>query len=90
MSGFCTLAYTTGFRPWEQAGRPAEEEFSGLLDRELSQRPAPLHATPTSPSYGATSQRCGAMTSAAPRTSSSTSAAFTTCPAWHGEAFDAG
>ena len=41
MSGFYALAYAIGFRPWEQAGRQAAEEFSGLLDREISQRPAP-------------------------------------------------
>jgi SAM-dependent methyltransferase len=41
MSRFYTLAYAIGFRPWEQAGRQAAEEFSSLLDREASQRPAP-------------------------------------------------
>ena len=41
MSGFYTLAYAIGFRPWEQAGRQAAAEFSRLLDREASQRPAP-------------------------------------------------
>jgi len=41
MSGFYTLAYAIGFRPWEQAGRRGAEEFSRLLDRELTQRPAP-------------------------------------------------
>jgi SAM-dependent methyltransferase len=40
MSGFYTLAYAIGFRPWERAGRQAAEEFSSLLDRELTQRPA--------------------------------------------------
>ena len=41
MSGFYTLAYATGLRPWEQAGRQAAQEFGALLDRETSQRPAP-------------------------------------------------
>jgi SAM-dependent methyltransferase len=41
MSGFYALAYATGLRPWERAGRQAAAEFSGLIDHETSQRPAP-------------------------------------------------
>jgi ubiquinone/menaquinone biosynthesis C-methylase UbiE len=41
MSGFYTLAYAIGLRPWERAGRQAAAEFSGALDRETGQRPAP-------------------------------------------------
>ena len=41
MSRFYALAYATGFRHWEKAGRQAAEQFSGLLDRETNQRPAP-------------------------------------------------
>jgi SAM-dependent methyltransferase len=41
MSGFYTVAYAVGFRPWERAGREAAEQFGGLLDREAMERPAP-------------------------------------------------
>jgi SAM-dependent methyltransferase len=41
MSGFYTVAYAVGFRPWERAGREAAEQFVGLLDREAMERPAP-------------------------------------------------
>jgi hypothetical protein len=40
MSGFCTLACAIGFRAWVRAGRQAAGEFSSLLDREITQRPA--------------------------------------------------
>ncbi|MGE5292094.1 MAG: class I SAM-dependent methyltransferase [Micromonosporaceae bacterium] len=41
MSGFYTVAYAVGFRPWERAGREAAEQFGGLLDREAMERSAP-------------------------------------------------
>ena len=41
MSGFYTVAYAVGFRPWERAGREAAEQFGGLLDREAMERPTP-------------------------------------------------
>jgi 2-polyprenyl-3-methyl-5-hydroxy-6-metoxy-1,4-benzoquinol methylase len=41
MSGFYTVAYAIGFRPWERAGREAAEQFGRLLDREAMERPTP-------------------------------------------------
>ena len=41
MSGFYTVAYAVGFRPWERAGREAAEQFGELLDREAMERPTP-------------------------------------------------
>ncbi len=41
MSGFYTVAYTVGFRPWERAGQEAAEQFGELLDREAMERPTP-------------------------------------------------
>lgn len=41
MSGFYTVAYAVGFRPWEQAGQEAAEHFGQLLDREAAERPSP-------------------------------------------------
>jgi methylase of polypeptide subunit release factors len=41
MSGFYTVAYAVGFRPWERAGQRAAGHFAALLDREQQDRPAP-------------------------------------------------
>lgn len=41
MSGFYTMAYAVGFRPWERAGQEAAEDFAELLDREAKDRPVP-------------------------------------------------
>ncbi len=41
MSGFYTVAYAVGFRPWERAGREAARQFGELLDREAKDRPVP-------------------------------------------------
>jgi SAM-dependent methyltransferase len=41
MSGFYTVAYAVGFRPWERAGEQAAGHFAALLDREQQDRPVP-------------------------------------------------